>query len=58
MSKSGTPNRKAAELVAAAKAFAKAFSDSAAAQTWPTRFAPSSGMSLGPKAAVTETKGQ
>lgn len=52
MSKSGTPNRKDTEMVATAKAFAKAFSDSAAAQTPPTEFAPSSGMSLGAAGVV------
>jgi hypothetical protein len=52
MSKSGTPNRKDAELVATAKAFAKAFSDSAAAQTPPLGIAPSSGMSLGAAGVV------
>ena len=52
MSKPATPNRKDAELVAAAKAYSTAFSDSAAAQTQPTGFAPSSGMSLGAAGVV------
>lgn len=52
MSKSATPNRKDAELVAAAKAFAKAFSESAAAQTPPTGFAPSRGRSFGAAGVV------
>jgi hypothetical protein len=52
MIKAGTTNRKDAELVAAAKAFANAFTDSAAAQKPPTVFARSSGMSLGAAGVV------
>ena len=46
MNKPKTPNRKDAELVEAAKAFAQEFSDSATNQTRATEFAPGSMMSI------------